>query len=374
MLVVAVAGACVWLLIELLPIVLVVVVALMIVGMVAPIVAWLERKRVYRGLAIAMVFVAMLVVTALLATLTLPRLLAQVAELLDRLPQTQSWLAEHLQKSRFSAPLAQSVRSTRIPELISNATRAGLTYSPQIIEIVGGAVSAAFLALYLLIDRDRMRGGFFALVPRRFHVRLSRILLGLENIVGGYMRGQVITSALMAVFTFVVLTVAKVPNAIAFAVFAGVADVLPYIGGILAAGPAVVAALIHGPTVALVVLAVLLAYQEFENRFIVPRVYGNVLRLPSSVVIVALLAGGKLMGIIGALLALPVAAAIRLIVEELRFELPGEKPEDPSQRERDELGEKEYRLRAEGVSAEEAAEIATEIAHDRLEDDVQSAK
>src|SRR6185295_8907722 len=112
---------------------------------------------------------------------------------------------------------------------------------------------------------------------------------------------------------------------------------------------------------------VLVVYQEFESRVIVPRVYGRALRLPSTIVIVALLAGGKLMGILGALLALPIAAGIRMVVEELRFELPGE-PGDPAVRARDEEGEKEYQARTRGVPAVEAAEIANEIA-ERTEDE-----
>jgi predicted PurR-regulated permease PerM len=281
----------------------------------------------------------------------------------------QSTLVDYLHRSKWMAPLADSIAKARSPELLANAVRMGLSYSPQIVEIVGYAVTAIFLAVYLLIDRDRMRGGLFALVPRRHHVRLSRIMLGLEVIVGGYVRGQALTSVLMGVFTFVVLLIAGVPNATALAVFAGLADVLPYVGGLLACGPAVLAALPHGITGAIAVLVALVIYQEFESRFIVPRVYGNVLRLPSAVVIVALLIGGKLLGILGALLALPIAAAIRLIIEEIRFELPGEKREDPVSILRDEQEEEEYERRAAGVSVDKAAEIATEIAQDRLDQD-----
>jgi predicted PurR-regulated permease PerM len=368
MLVVVATCAAVWLAIELFPVVIVVVVALMIAGAVSPMVAWLDARRVHRTTAVLFVFAAMLVVVALVGILTLPRLFAQVTGIVDRLPQMQTWLADHLQRSRWSAPLAQSVRGTRIPEVIAQGARAAISYSPQIVEVVGGAVTAAFLALYVLIDRDRLRGGLFALVARRHHVRLSRILLGLETIVGGYVRGQVITSVLIMVFTFAVLTAAGVDNAIAYAVFAGLTDVLPYIGGLLATGPAVLATLEKGATATLVVLALLVAYQEFESRIIVPRVYGRVLRLPSSIVIVALLAGGKLMGILGALLALPLAAGIRMVAEELRFEMPGEPPEDPALKARDEQGEREYQARARGVPAAEAAEIATEIA-ERTEED-----
>jgi predicted PurR-regulated permease PerM len=230
-------------------------------------------------------------------------------------------------------------------------------------------VSAVFLGLYIMIDRDRVRGGLFAVVPRSHHIRLSRILLNLEVIVGGYIRGQVITSALMAVFTFVLLMACGVPNAIALAVFAGVADVLPYIGVFLSVGPAVAAAASRGPAVVLIVLGVMLAYEEFESRVLVPRIYGRALRLPSSVVMLALIAGGTLMGILGALLALPVAAAVRMLVEELRVDLPGEEIDDVALREKDERAEEEYERRAEGEPAQRAAAIAVEIADERRKED-----
>jgi len=100
---------------------------------------------------------------------------------------------------------------------------------------------------------------------------------------------------------------------------------------------------------------------------LVPRIYGRALRLPSSVILLSLLAGGVLYGIAGALLALPVAAAVLMLVEELRVELPGQKEqaEDVETKERDDRGEEEYERRAEGMPAEQAAAIAVEISADR---------
>jgi predicted PurR-regulated permease PerM len=232
-------------------------------------------------------------------------------------------------------------------------------------------VSALFLGLYIMIDRDRLRGGLFALVPRSHHIRLSRIMMSLETIVGAYIRGQLITCLLMAIFTFVLLLACGVKNALAIAAFAGLADVLPYIGPLFSVGPAVVAAMSRGPVVAIAVLLLMLAYEEFESRVLVPRIYGRALRLPSSVVLFALLAGGTLMGILGALLALPVAATVRMLIEELRVELPGEQEqiEDTRLREADDRGEEEYERRTEGVGVEQAAAIATEISRDRREEE-----
>jgi predicted PurR-regulated permease PerM len=192
-------------------------------------------------------------------------------------------------------------------------------------------------------------------------------MLNLETIVGGYIRGQLITSAFMATFVFILLMACGVSNALFFAVFAGVADVLPYIGALLSVGAAVVAALSRGTTIIIVVLVLMLAYKEFENLVLVPRIYGRTLRLPSSVILFSLLAGVVLLGIPGALLALPVAATVLMLIEELRIDLPGqqEQAEDIEIRERDDRGEEEYERRAEGMPAEIAAAIAVEISADR---------
>jgi predicted PurR-regulated permease PerM len=219
----------------------------------------------------------------------------------------------------------------------------------------------------MMVDRDRLRGALFAVVPRTHHIRLSRILVNLETIVGGYIRGQAITSFLMAVFMFVLLTACGIPNALAIAVFGGLADVLPYIGIFLTMGPAVAAALPFGLVITLVVFLLMLAYEEFESRVLVPMVYGRALRLPSSVVLFSLIAGATLYGIIGALLALPVAAAILMLIDELRVELPGEteQAKDTEMRKKDAHGELEYTRRTEGMPAEEAAAIAVEMVGDR---------
>ncbi len=361
---IAALGA-VWLFIHLWPVALVVVVALMIVGALNPIVEWLEKKKLKRGYAIGIVFFGLTLVTAAFVAITVPKLVSQVIALAHDMPELQKRAADSLAASRYGASFAPSVREAKWPELLVNVAKAALASAPDVIEGAGYCAISIFLGLYLLVERDRLRGAAFSLVPRTHHVRLSRVLLNLEVIVGGYLRGQVITSVMAAVFTFIVLTVAHVPSAIAIATFAGIGDVLPYIGTFLACGPAVLAALSHSTTSAIVVLIVLAAYQEFESRVIVPQLYGKVLRLPASVIMVSLLIGGKLLGIVGALLALPIAAGLRMIVSELRVELPGESPEHESERAHDAEAEREFQRRAAGVSAARAAGIAMEIAEEQ---------
>jgi hypothetical protein len=114
-------------------------------------------------------------------------------------------------------------------------------------------------------------------------------------------------------------------------------------------------------TVTLVALVIL--YQELENRVIVPRVYGRVLRLDAVAVTLALLVGGQLGGVLGALLALPIAAGLRMIVEELRVELPGQPGDASDPRARDEQrAEETYAALTAGAPAQEAAVVAVAIA------------
>jgi predicted PurR-regulated permease PerM len=218
------------------------------------------------------------------------------------------------------------------------------------------------LAVYMLIDPERSQGALYAIVPRQYHVRLARILLNLETIVGGYMRGQVLTSAAIGLYVFVLLAAFQMPNPLAFALFAAAADVIPFVGGALTLVPIALAALSHGTMVTVALVGLVILYQEFENRVLIPRIYGRVLRLSAVAVTIALLVGGQLLGMLGALLALPLAAGFRMIVEELRVELPGQPGESPEVRARDERAEEAYAALTAGAPAEEAAVVAVAIA------------
>ena len=356
-----------WVLSRLMPVLLVLVLALIIVGTVSPAVRWLEERRMRRGVGIAIVFTGIMVATVLFITLTIPALIEQATSLVDQEPVLRERLADWLEGFKLTSPLADLLRALRIGDVVTVSVSTALEFSSSVVAIFTYILSSVFLALYIIIDRDRLRGGLFLLVPISHHVRLSRIMLNLETIVGGYLRGQAITSACMTIFVFGLLTACGVPNALAIAIFAGAADVLPYIGSLLALVAVVGVVLTQGFTVILVVLVSMLAYEEVENRLIVPRVYGRALRLPSSVIFFALLAGAVLAGIPGALLSLPVASALLMLVQELRVELPGQQEQavDVQTRERDELGEAEYERRAEGMPAAQAAAIAVEIATDR---------
>jgi predicted PurR-regulated permease PerM len=357
-------GAGAWAVIKMLPALLVLLVALMVVGTLNPAVKWLQGRKIGRGFAIAIVFGVLMLLFLAMATLTVPALFAQVSSLIDQEPVLRANLVKFLASYPLTEFLAVVVRDVHYDALIKSASAEVLSISARVLEIVAYSAGAFFLALYMMIDSDRLRGALFLATPRLHHMRLSRVLLNLETIVGGYIRGQLITCVLMGLFMFVLLTLCGVPNALALAFFGGVADVLPFIGIFLTMAPAVLASLSQGAVVTVIVLVLMLCYEEFESRVLVPIVYGRALRLPSSVVLFALIVGGTMAGIVGALLALPVAATILMLIDELRMEMPGEDMQrvDVEIKEQDAIGEAEYQRRTKGMPAEQAAAVAVEIA------------
>lgn len=359
---VVVVAAC-WVLIRLVPALMVLLVALMIVGTLTPAVRGLQARAVGRRTAILLVFGLLLIVLIGLATLTAPALIAQVTSLIEQEPALRARLVEYLARYRPTEFLAAMVRDIHYDVLARAAAADMLALSARLIEIVAYTAGAFFLALYMMFDSDRLRGALFLATPRRHHIRLSRILLNLETIVGGYIRGQLLTCLLMGSFMFALLTVCGVPNALALSAFGGLADVFPFVGIFLTMVPALLASLPQGAFITLVVLVAMLCYEEFESRVLVPVVYGRALRLPSSVVLFALIAGGTLAGIAGALLALPVAAAILMLIDELRMEMPGEDPQraDLQTHQQDARNEAEYQRRTRGMPAEQAAAVAVQI-------------
>lgn len=356
------AVASVWLAFQLATVLTVIVVALVLVGTLDPLVAFLERRGIRRGRALVLVFTVVVLAIAAVLLLTVPPLVQQLLTMLENAPKARDQLIEWLRHFKWAKPLIQSVKAVPINDLVVRAGNTVLGYSADILTIIGYGISTIFLSIYLLADPVRAKGLLYAVIPRNYHIKTARILLELKVIVGGYMRGQLITSVAIFVFVFVLLTIYGVENALALALFAGLTDIIPFVGGYIASAPAIIAVVPFGSTSIILVTVLMFLYQEFESRILVPRVYGRVLRLSPAIVIIALLIGGTLMGILGALIALPIAAGVQMVVRELRVELPGEAPPTDTTRMRDEKAETIYEQLTEGATAADAGVIASELA------------
>lgn len=352
----------IWLLGQLATVLSVVTIALVLVGTFDPLVAWLERRGLGRGRALVLVFVCAALGFAGFVLLMVPPLIAQLLHMIERAPSARERLVHSLQDSSWARTLIGALQDLPVDNLSARAGAAMIGYSTRLFEIIGYGMSTLFLAIYLLADPARAKGLLYSVVSRHHHIKLATILLELKVIVGGYMRGQLITSIAIAVFVFALLTAIGADNALPLALFAGLTDILPFVGGYVASTPVVIAAASQGTTVAVIVAGVMVLYQEFESRILVPRVYGKVLRLPPAVVLVALLVGGTLGGVLGALLALPIAAGLQMLIHELRLDLPGDVPATDATHQRDERANAVYEQLSAGVTTADAGVIADDIA------------
>ncbi|HEY4241990.1 MAG TPA: AI-2E family transporter [Kofleriaceae bacterium] len=316
--------AAIWLVGQLTNVLTVIIVALVLVGTFDPGVAWLERRGLRRGRALVCVFLLAALLFAGLVLLMVPPLLSQFLDLVARAPKARTQLLKTLSQYTWSKPFIATIKDLPLDNLAERTGQKLIGYSTELLTTVGYGISTLFLAIYLLLDPARSKGMVYAITPRHHHVKLAKILLELKVIVGGYMRGQLITSLCISLFVFVLLTAWGADNALAIALFSGITDVIPFVGSYIAAAPVILAVTPHGATAALIVVALMVLYTEFESRILIPRVYGRVLRLQPAIVLVALLVGGTVAGILGALLALPIAAGVQMVIRELRVDLPGE--------------------------------------------------
>ncbi|MGI8856577.1 MAG: AI-2E family transporter [Thermomicrobiales bacterium] len=356
-----------WMLAKVWQVFLIITIALILAGTLSPLVDWLEKHGAKRGIALLTVLLLLLFVVIGFGFLVIPALVSEGKQLMKDAPQIQQRAADYVARVPALANRASDIRDAQPNQFLAPLGGSALSYAQSAFALIAYGVTTIALAFYLIADRERVRGFLYALIPRPYHVRTARLMLALETIVGGYMRGQALTSALIGGFTYVLLLVLHVPNALILAILAGFADLIPYIGPVLATAAPVLFALSKGVPVALIVLVALVLYEELESRLIIPRVYGKTLRLSPVAVTIALLMGGKLFGIIGALLALPIAAAIRATVEELRIALPGEQSGEPEEQAHEERIEARYLAETEGATAVEAANVATTLA-DELEE------
>src|SRR5690606_1617199 len=195
-------------------------------------------------------------------------------------------------------------------ELLSGALEFGF----GVASVIFAGVLLLTLALYFLIDGDRVRTAVLRLTPREYRARVEASMDGTAEVIRAYFIGQTIVSSIFAVFTFLLLTVLDVPYAAVFAALAFFLDAIPNIGATLAnVIPATVALATRGLTIALVVVGAVLVYQQIENNIIQPRVLSGRLKVPPVLTLIAILVGGKLLGVLGVILAIPVAGMLPVL-------------------------------------------------------------
>jgi predicted PurR-regulated permease PerM len=246
----------------------------------------------------------------------------------------------------FVAPFVTQVDklSTAIPRAISNAqhnstvsrldhrfhlaahAKQHLGSLPNIIfgaadTVLGGAVAIStifFLTLFLLYELPAIGNAILSQIPAKSRPRVRATAAHVNRNIGGYVAGNLLISLICGVVTTLSLYLLDVPYSLAVGVFMAVFDIIPLVGATIGSLVVVASGLIFVDVRTAVILFVIVnVYQQIENHILQPMIYGRTVQLPSLTVLLAVLCGGAVLGLVGALLAIPIAATIQAIVAEL---------------------------------------------------------
>lgn len=295
------------------PLLLLVFLALFLAVTLNAFVDWLEARGMPHWGSLTVVIGGLLTVLGVGLALVVPALFDQAAVISDSLPRLREEALQHL-------PVSGSLREN-LERMVADSNWSGADsglghlWSAGGIAL-GGITQMALLlviGLYLLIDGRKIHDWFLAFFSPLHRSKIRTTSKEVSRVIFGYVSGQVITSVLVALFSLIVLSLLKVPAALMLAILAGVLDVLPILGFIMATVPAVLLALTVSPQTGGIVLVLYLVFHAIETYVIIPRVYGKSLRVSTLTVLLGLLAGTLLAGIPGALAALPVIASYAAI-------------------------------------------------------------
>lgn len=289
-----------------------------------PIVDALVDRGVRRAGSVAVVFTGLLVVFVLIGFLVIPPVVVQGTELAQQTPK-------YIEDLLGSSWVLELDKSYDVIDKVRDEVQARMTDQQFLEGVLGGILGAGravlngvfqvftvlVLTLYFLASLPRVKNAAYAMVPATRRPRVESLSEEIMRRTGSYAIGQVVIATLNALLSYVMMRIVGIPYAAVLAVTVGLLGLIPMIGATLGAAVVCVVAFFDEPKKALIALVYYLVYQQLENYVVAPRVMQHTVSVPGPVTIVAALAGAALLGVLGALLAIPVAAGLLLLYEEV---------------------------------------------------------
>lgn len=332
---VAIVAAGFYLIIRFQHVVVLLLAAIILSTAVRPAARWLQRRGLSRPFSIALVFVTVGLVVALVSYFIVPVLTEQGAALWPSLNEGYQGLRDNLQRlpnilvrrlmlvlpEELSA-LGGSPPTTTADEAVVAST---LAQSSRLFSSLLQIAVIFMLSFTWTLEGERIKQSALLLVPAAKRGEIRDLLNDIETMLSGYLLGQGLLVLIIGVMSFIAYWIIGLPHMIVLAAFAGLMEAVPYIGPFLGALPAVIVGLSISPATALWVILAATIVQQLENNLLVPRVMKRTIGVHPLVSVIALLAFGSLFGILGALIALPIAAVVQLLFD--RYVLNGEQLE-----------------------------------------------
>src|SRR5215218_6890620 len=307
------------------------VIALFLAAVLNPAVNWLQRRHrlIKRPIAIALTYLGVLVALLFVVGIFLPLLVDQINGLTKfvntaaQAPEGPTQYIKDLAKQNGLGGLVQRIDvelsdlRKQVGEALGNLFSATGQIAISAASFVAALATVLTLTFFLILGSERYVEAGVGLFAEAHRPLVRRILGQAAGAISGYVTGNLAISVICGVTTFVVLLVLGMPYAAPLALLVAVLDLVPLVGATLGGALLVIVGLFVEPWKALVLLVFVLVYQQVESNLLQPLVYSQAVQLNGLVILIALLVGGQLLGIPGALLAIPVAEIIRIVITEI---------------------------------------------------------
>jgi len=294
----------IWIIFQILDIILLFFVAFILMSALSPLVDRLVRLKIPRVLAVLLTFFLIIIFISVLLTAGLTPLIYQTSSLSQKLADVIAVLLQ-----------INFVDQSIIHQEMANLSGQLVNITFDVFKNLVSFISVLVVTIYMMLDRHKIENYTTSFFASR-QEKAKKILRLIEDRLGVWLRSQVMLSITIGVLIYIGLVILGVEFALPLAIIAGLLEVVPVIGPIISAIPAVLISLTVSPVLALLVAGLYLAVQQIEGHVIVPQVMKRVVGLNPLLVILAISVGGRLLGIGGALLAVPIAVVIQLVLQE----------------------------------------------------------
>ncbi|MER7081789.1 Predicted PurR-regulated permease PerM [Saccharopolyspora kobensis] len=298
---------------------------------VEPVVAWLQRHRWRRGMAITAVILAVVLLVGAVVLFAVVPAIGQLGHFAAQLPDVLSRLGVHLGDHRLRATLDDPAVHDEVraavekgAAFLASALGAGFAVIGSLLGGIFAACTAGALLVYFSLAMPRLQAAMTRAASH--HPGRPEAVLAAMSRVGGYVTGQALVSLCAGAVSFVFFLIAGIPYPALLALVVAALDAVPQIGATLASVAGILVALSQSLSLAVITLLFFICYQAFENYLIAPRVFARTVELSPLAAFVAILLGGSLAGVLGALIALPITAALKVLYHQARTERAQARP------------------------------------------------
>ncbi|MEK7534684.1 MAG: AI-2E family transporter [Patescibacteria group bacterium] len=305
--------AFVWFAIEIKEILVVIFISFIIMSTLSPYVDLLRKRRFPNVLAVMIPYIVTISILVVLIVPLIPFFSVQLQTLFSTLPSYIDRAAKLL-----NIPIDITDANKFLTSEIDTIGKNALLVTGKLFSGIFSFLAILVISFYLMLERERIKKEFTSLFPKEIEGKVLTIISKVENKLGAWLRGQVVLSFTIGVSTWVALTIIGLPFALPLALLAGILEIVPTIGPTISAIPAIIVALTISPTLAIIVIVSYILIQMLENNLLVPKIMERAVGLNPIVIIIGVMVGAKIMGVLGALLAVPFVTMLRVLFRNLK--------------------------------------------------------